>query len=76
ISIIEIIDAAKANKLTDAFGTGTAAIIAKIASIGYEGVDYELPPAESRLVSNWLYQNIYQIQTGKQEDTLNWVMAI
>jgi branched-chain amino acid aminotransferase len=76
ISIIEIIEAVKANKLTDAFGTGTAAIIAKIASIGYEGKDYELPPAESRLVSNWLFQNIYQIQTGKQEDTLNWVMAI
>jgi len=76
ISIIEIIEAAKANKLTDAFGTGTAAIIAKIASIGYEGVDYDLPPAESRLISNWLFQNIYQIQTGKQEDTLNWVMTI
>ncbi len=76
ISVKEIIEAAKANKLTDAFGTGTAAIIAKIAAIGYEGTDYVLPEAESRKVSNWLYNTIYQIQTGKIADANNWVMPV
>jgi branched-chain amino acid aminotransferase len=76
ISIKEVIEAAKAGRLTDCFGTGTAAIIAKIAAIGYKGQDYVLPNAEQRFVSNWLYQQIYGIQTGKVEDTNNWVAGI
>lgn len=76
ISIKEVIEAAKEGKLTDCFGTGTAAIIAKIAAIGYKGQDYVLPNAEKRFVSNWLYQQIYGIQTGKVEDPNNWVTAI
>ena len=76
ISIKEVIEAAKEGKLTDCFGTGTAAIIAKIAAIGYKGQDYVLPNAEQRFVSNWLYQQIYGIQTGKVEDPNNWVAAI
>jgi branched-chain amino acid aminotransferase len=76
ISIKEVIEAAKEGKLTDCFGTGTAAIIAKIAAIGYKGQDYVLPNAKQRFVSNWLYQQIYGIQTGKVEDPNNWVAAI
>jgi len=76
ISIKEVIEAAKEGKLTDCFGTGTAAIIAKIAAIGYKGQDYVLPNAEQRFVSNWLFQQIYGIQTGKVEDPNNWVTAI
>lgn len=76
ISIKEVIEAAKAGRLTDCFGTGTAAIIAKIAAIGYKGQDYVLPNAEQRFVSNWLYQQIYGIQTGTVEDTNNWVAGI
>lgn len=76
ISIVEMIEAAKQNKLTDVFGTGTAAIIAKIATIGYEGADYELPDPEKRVVSNWLYKTVYNIQTGKEPDPFNWIMKL
>ncbi|OYU96828.1 MAG: branched chain amino acid aminotransferase [Bacteroidetes bacterium B1(2017)] len=76
ISVSEIIAAAKAGELTDAFGTGTAAIIAKIAAIGFEGHDYVLPEAEQRKVSNWVYNTVYQIQTGKIEDPFNWVEEV
>lgn len=76
IAIKEVLEAAKNGQLTDCFGTGTAAIIAKIAAIGYKGEDYVLPNAEDRLVSNWLYQQIYGIQTGKVEDTFHWVEPI
>jgi branched-chain amino acid aminotransferase len=76
ISIKEIIALAKAGRLTDCFGTGTAAIIAKIEAIGYEGVDYVLPDADKRKVSNWLYSSIYGIQTSKVEDSFNWIEKI
>ncbi len=76
ISITEMIEAAKQNKLTDVFGTGTAAIIAKIAAIGYKGTDYILPDPEKRVVSNWLFKTIYGIQTGTEPDVHNWIMKL
>jgi branched-chain amino acid aminotransferase len=76
ISIKEIIALAKEGRLTDCFGTGTAAIIAKIEAIGYEGIDYVLPEADQRKVSNWLYSTIYGIQTSKVEDSFNWTVKV
>lgn len=76
ISIDEIIATAKSGELTDVFGTGTAAIIAKIAAIGLDGVDYELPDSEKRKVSNWLFKTIYNIQTGKEKDPFNWITLV
>ena len=76
VSIKEIISFAKEGRLTDCFGTGTAAIIAKIAAIGYDGVDYTLPEAESRKVSNWLYNTIYGIQTSKVTDSFGWIEKV
>lgn len=72
ISIKEIVEYSKAGRLTDCFGSGTAAIIAKIAAFGYQGTDYVLPEADKRVVSNYLYKELYGIQTGKSEDLFNW----
>jgi branched-chain amino acid aminotransferase len=74
VSIAEIIDAHKQGTLKDAFGTGTAALIAKIASIHYNGTTYTLPPAEDRLVSNLLYSELENIRTSKVDDVFNWVV--
>lgn len=76
VSVSEIIEAAKAGTLSDCFGTGTAAIIAKIAGIGYQGQDFMLPDPEKRDVSNWLYATIYGIQTGKLTDDFGWVVSV
>ena len=43
VSSREIMEALAAGKLEEAFGAGTAATIAPISVIGYEGHDYELP---------------------------------
>lgn len=76
ISIDEIAQAAREGKLTDAFGTGTAALIAKIETIAYKNERFELPPAENRKVSNWLYKTLGEIQTSKMEDKFNWVVKL
>lgn len=76
ISIDEVITYAKNGRLTDCFGTGTAAIIAKIAAIGFDSIDYELPAAETRKVSNELYAKIYGIQTGKVADDFGWTVKL
>ncbi len=76
IPISEVIAAAEAGQLTDAFGTGTAALIAKIASINYNGKTYELPSADSRYVSNLLYNELEAIRTSRTEDPFGWVVKV
>jgi branched-chain amino acid aminotransferase len=76
IKVSEIIEWCKAGRLSDCFGTGTAAIIAKIAAIGYQGTDYELPDAAQREVSNYLYKTIYAIQCGKIKENHNWSVLV
>ena len=76
ISVDEIVDASEKGELKDAFGTGTAAIVAKIAAINYKGVDYTLPNPEEREVSNYLYKTLGEIQTGLIPDDFNWIEKV
>lgn len=76
ISVDEIVDASNKGTLKDAFGTGTAAIVAKIAAINYKGVDYTLPNPEEREVSNYLYKTLGEIQTGLIPDSFNWIERV
>ncbi len=76
ITVSEVIEAAKSGAMTDCFGTGTAAIIAKIAGIGYKGNDYMLPDSEQRVISNWIYKTIYGIQTGNHQDDFKWIVNL
>lgn len=74
ISIDEVAAAARTGELTDAFGTGTAALIAKIETIAYKQERFELPDPEQRKVSNWLYKTLGEIQTSKIEDKYDWIV--
>lgn len=76
VLVAEIIDAAKNGTLQDAFGAGTAATIAHIRLIGFEGVNYELPTIESREFSNRVKNYIEDYKLGKIEDEFNWMMVI
>ncbi|MFD2248219.1 branched-chain amino acid aminotransferase [Pontibacter ruber] len=76
VAVEEVITAQKAGKLQEAFGTGTAATIAQIASIHYQDTDYELPPIESRRVSNNVAAALDRIKTGQDTDPYNWVHKI
>jgi branched-chain amino acid aminotransferase len=76
ISIDEVLDAHKKRTLQEAFGTGTAATIAHISGIGFEGRDYELPPVEERIFSNRVAVELENIRKGRSEDRHNWVYQI
>lgn len=76
ISIDEIIDAHQRGVLQEAFGTGTAATIAHIALIGFEGKDYELPPVSDRKFANKVSQELSGIRTGKLADKFGWVYKL
>lgn len=76
VAVKEIMDAVKAGQLTEAFGVGTAATIAKISEIGYEGVDYTLAGEENRALSNKLLTTLDDIKYGRAEDTHGWIYRI
>ena len=76
ISITEILEAHAKGTLKEAFGVGTAATIAQIIGIGYEGKDYALPPVEERQFSNKIDETLRNIRKGKTEDKFNWMYPV
>ena len=76
ISITEILEAHANGTLKEAFGVGTAATIAQIIGIGYEGKDYALPPVEERQFSNKVDETLRNIRKGKVEDKFNWMYPV
>lgn len=76
VTVEEVITAIKNGTLQDAFGAGTAATIAHISLIGYEGENYTLPSIESRELSNRIKAHIESYKKGEIEDKYNWLMRI
>ena len=76
IEVAEVITAIKENRLKEAFGAGTAATIAQIATIAYDGVDYTLPKVEEREFSNKVGKHLLDIKKGREEDKFDWVVKI
>ncbi|MEP2773462.1 MAG: branched-chain amino acid aminotransferase [Fulvivirga sp.] len=76
VEVSEIISAIKDGRLTEAFGAGTAATIAQIELIAYDGVDYQLSDVETREFSNKVLQTLDNIKLGKEEDKFGWLYKI
>jgi branched-chain amino acid aminotransferase len=76
ITIEEVIKAAKDKTLEEAFGCGTAANIAHIDRINYEGTDYILPPVPTRTISNKIGSYLEDLKTGKVKDEMGWMVAV
>lgn len=76
VSVAEIVDALEDGRVSEAFGVGTAATISQIATIGFEGKDYDLPAIEGREISNRFLKTLDGIKTGKIADTHNWIVKV
>lgn len=76
VSVEEIVKALKEGRVSEAFGAGTAATIAQIELIGYEGQDYILPAVEKREFSNKVLAELDAIRTGRKEDNFGWLVKL
>ena len=76
VTVEEVMNAIKDGTLKDAFGAGTAATIAPISSVGFEGVDYDLPAVESREFSNKVKDYLTKYKAGEVEDKFGWLMRV
>ena len=76
ISIDEVLSAHAAGKLNEAFGAGTAAIVAPIARIRYRERDLQFPAVSDSSVAARLRSRLVAIQTGREPDTYNWLLPV
>ncbi len=74
ISLDEILAAHAAGTLEEAFGIGTAAVIAPIAAIGYRERELQVPTGAVDGIAKKIHSKLTAIQTGKEPDTHNWLL--
>jgi branched-chain amino acid aminotransferase len=72
VSVAEIEEAFKSGTLTEAFGTGTAAVVSPIATINIQGLDYNLPPAGSDSFQERVKTKLSNIRLGHEPDEFGW----
>ncbi len=76
ISIDELIDAHDSEKLQEAFGSGTAAVVSPVGQMKYGDRVINIGGGKVGPVANRLYQAITDIQYGRAEDTMGWIEEV
>lgn len=72
VSIAELEESFTKGTLKEAFGTGTAAVVAPIQTIHINGVDYTLPAYRKDSLHNKLKDQLELIRTGAAADVHEW----
>lgn len=76
ITIDEIVEAHKAGLLTEIFGAGTAAVVAKVSDLTYRGHEMKLPATNENSIGTILKAEIDGLRAGKLEDKHNWLVPV
>lgn len=76
IPLDELLTAHKEGRLTEAFGSGTAAVISPVGELNYEDEAYIINNNEIGPISQELYDSLTGVQFGKLEDTNNWTDVV
>jgi len=76
ITVEEVISGLEEGKIQEAFGVGTAATVAHIELIGYEGKDYTLPEINDEFFSSRVARELDGIKTGKIADKFGWIHKV
>ncbi len=76
LSIDELVEAHRAGKLEEAWGTGTAAVISPIGELKYGELVMPVNNGEIGKVSQMLYDTLTGIQWGTVKDEFGWTVKI
>ena len=76
IAIDELVEAYKAGKLQEAFGTGTAAVVAHVASITYDELQMEFPDVDDKNIGAIAKREINGLRDGTIVDERGWVVPV
>ena len=76
ISADELIEAQKAGKLEEVFGTGTAAVISPVGKLRYMDEVMTIGDGTTGELSHRLYDTVTGIQLGRLEDKYGWRVEV
>jgi branched-chain amino acid aminotransferase len=76
VSLDELENGFRTNSISEAFGVGTAAVVAPIRTININDVDFHLPEYSHEKLSHKLKQKLERIRTGQEEDLYNWCHVV
>lgn len=76
LDIHELLQDIESGKLTESFGSGTAAVISPVKSFSYKGKSYQVGDGDIGPVAQKLYDTLTGIQYGTVEDTLGWITKV
>lgn len=76
LSIDELMEAGRNGKLTEAFGTGTAAVISPVGQLYYKGEEIVINDFKTGSLTQKLYDTLTGIQWGNLEDKYNWTKEV
>ncbi len=72
VSIVEVEKAFHDGRIAEAFGVGTAAVIAPISTINIDGKDFILPEQNNKMLSQELKRKLEEIRLGLAVDLHEW----
>lgn len=76
LPVEEAIEAAKSGRMTEAFASGTACVIAPMGLLNYKGENYPINGEQVGPISKRLYDTLYGMQTGTVPDDMGWVVTL
>jgi branched-chain amino acid aminotransferase len=76
IDVDDLMSDIKSGKITEAFGSGTAAVITPVGTLAYKGESLTVNDGGVGKHTQELYDTLTGIQTGKIADTFGWVKKI
>jgi len=76
VSVTELMEGLQNGKVTEAFGVGTAATIAQIELIGFDGKDYQLPTADKRVFAKRIFNELDLLKRGVAPDPFGWLVKM
>ena len=74
LDINEIFADAKSGKLTEAFGTGTAAVISPVGTLALKDEKITIGDGNIGTIAQTLYDTLTGIQYGRLEDKFGWIV--
>ena len=76
LSVDELISALEENRLEEAWGCGTAAVVSPIGALAYGEKEYTIGGGKIGEVTGKLYDVLTGIQWGKREDEFGWTYRV
>ena len=76
IDIEKIIVGIESGRVTEVFGSGTAAVVSPVGQLSYQGNLYTVNDNESGPVARNLFDKLTAIQYGYCEDAFDWVVRL